>query len=329
MDWAATDRPAGTGSPIGSATSDLHDRARGALLGAAIGDALAAPVEGAVGVTEAQLAGWMGSPRVLRYTGLTATLMTVGEHLADAVPHASLNEHRLADVLVRGRRRDPWRGYDMRPSTPSDSRPDFGALVRGAPAAVARAELGQVAALARSGATARRPGSADEDAAVVHAVAVGLALRADPGADVPVHPFIERIAVRVVSPEAERVLQDVRDLVRRSTPALASTSFGAARSVLATAAVALLAFLRGSDDFADAMGFALRVDGRTGPVSAMTGAMAGARFGASGIPVVWLAPVGERPTPQRARGCTGERADRRVSPVSTPPRRRRRLVTPG
>lgn len=85
------------------------------MLGAAIGDALATPVEGAVGITEAQLSGWTRSRRVLRYTGLTATLITVGEHLAAADPHTPFDEQSLAEALVQNRRQAPWRRYDTMP----------------------------------------------------------------------------------------------------------------------------------------------------------------------------------------------------------------------
>ncbi|MBW0114547.1 ADP-ribosylglycohydrolase family protein [Pseudonocardia sp. KRD-169] len=190
------------------------------MLGAAIGDALAAPVEGAVGVTEAQLSAWTRSRRVLRYTGLTATMLTVGEHLAAADPHAPLDEQSLLEALVQNRRRAPWRWCDtmpgqasqatglptMRPSASAGSAGDIGGAVGVTMCAVARAELGprRGARRARTGRRARpvrrhpdptRPGIVDEDAAVAHATAVGQAMRTDPAVAAAVHPFVERIAV--------------------------------------------------------------------------------------------------------------------------------------
>lgn len=340
VDVTAMKRMPVTGSPISAgAMSALQDRAWGVLLGAAIGDALAAPVEGAVGITEAQLVAWTRSPRVLRYTGLTATLIALAGQIAVANPHGPLDEQRLTEVLTRTRKQEPWRGYDTEsgllswsrgPHDPDASRPagsggGLGAVVGVAPAAVARPKLDQVASLARSGVAPTRTGVVDDDAGVTHAVAVALAMRSDPVGAVAVHAFLERVAVRVVSIEAERSLQDVRDLARRCTPAEVSAAFGRPESVLATVSQALLAFLRGSGGFADAMDFALRVHGRTGPVAALTGAMAGGRYGASGIPVAWLARLenaSRLTTLADALLCTRIAAERTTDGARSP-------VTPG
>ncbi|MEX0791209.1 MAG: ADP-ribosylglycohydrolase family protein, partial [Actinomycetota bacterium] len=86
----------------------LISRVRGALLGAAVGDALGAPFEGAHTVSPAGLARLKQDPGPLRYTDDTATTIAVAESLIQC---NGFDGPMMAKRLAAGYFAEPWRGY--------------------------------------------------------------------------------------------------------------------------------------------------------------------------------------------------------------------------
>jgi hypothetical protein len=83
----------------------LQDRFRGALLGAAIGDALGAPFEGAPTVDPDDLNGLLERPGPLRYTDDTHMTLGMSESLVEC---GGFNGPHLAETFARNLESEPW-----------------------------------------------------------------------------------------------------------------------------------------------------------------------------------------------------------------------------
>ncbi|WP_214371419.1 ADP-ribosylglycohydrolase family protein [Pseudonocardia sp. H11422] len=290
----------------------LIDRARGALLGAACGDALGAPFEGSRDVRPDELAEWVGSDRLLRYTDDTAMLLALGEYLVALPPGRPVDEQQLVEVFARAWQREPWRGYGAGPpriftlvldgmswseaaGASFSGRGSFGngGAMRVAPVAVAESDLGQVAAQARASARTTHGHLLGQEGAVLQAGAVALALASPPGEPLAVHGVLDRLGELVAAAEYQDKLEIVRRLVDHGTPEEAADELGNDVTAVASVPTALLAFLRHPDSCVDAIGFAIRAGGDTDTIAAMAGAIAGARNGATSIPLDWFARLEE------------------------------------
>ncbi|WP_219420264.1 ADP-ribosylglycohydrolase family protein [Pseudonocardia nigra] len=131
--------------------------------------------------------------------------------------------------------------------------------------------------------------------AVVHAAAVALALHAPLRAPLSVPSFLDGLGAFLEPGEFAEELEEVRKFAGWVTPHLAAGHLGTVRPDLSQVAMSLLAFLRHPNSFVDAVEFAVRMGGATNVVAAMTGAVAGARHGASRIPLGWLARLENGP----------------------------------
>ncbi|WP_019806243.1 ADP-ribosylglycohydrolase family protein, partial [Saccharomonospora halophila] len=88
------------------------DRARGLLLGLALGDALGAPFEGHPDVTEADILAVERGDRPLTYTDDTALALVLAGHLARRLgTDPALDSDTLASEFAEAWRREPDRGY--------------------------------------------------------------------------------------------------------------------------------------------------------------------------------------------------------------------------
>jgi hypothetical protein len=124
----------------------------------------------------------------------------------------------------------------------------------------------------------------------------------------------------VETDELRRRLAAVEDLLSEPPPEPArvatrlGTSSAGAESVPAAIYAACAA-----EDFASAVGFAVRCGGDTDTIGAMAGAIAGARHGAEAIPKRWLDPLEDGPrgrshVERLAADLVGEAADRSEGP---------------
>ncbi|TVR30487.1 MAG: ADP-ribosylglycohydrolase [Nitriliruptor sp.] len=89
------------------------DRARGVLLGLALGDALGAPFEGRSQIAGAQVAAWIDAREPLRWTDDTHMALTLARHLVDD-PQLD-DPEALGTAFARAYAREPWRGYGSGP----------------------------------------------------------------------------------------------------------------------------------------------------------------------------------------------------------------------
>jgi poly(ADP-ribose) glycohydrolase ARH3 len=271
----------------GSSGALREDRARGALLGTFVGDALGMPYEGAhpraiPAVLE------MVDARLGRgtYTDDTQMMIALAESLlrCDVVDPEDLARSFRAH-------HDPARGYgagttrvfelwEQGDSVDEAARRVFagqgslgnGAAMRVAPVAVRFADDDVLLAThASRSARVTHAHPVGIDGAVVQAAAVAAALNDQ-------DPLPAAIAAARTREIRERLLE-----IRGSTaigPSATSSAEGSVPAAIAAAA--------GADGFEEAVTKAIRAGGDTDTVGAMAGAIAGARFGAAAIPARWL-----------------------------------------
>ena len=279
------------------------DRARGVLLGLALGDALGAPFEGRSQVTGAQVAAWIDAREPLRWTDDTHMALTLARHLVD---DPGLDDPEAMGVaFARAYAREPWRGYGSGPpqvfamveqglgfeeaaGTLFGGSGSFGngAAMRVAPvgllpAATDPREAARLAA-AQARVTHTHPDAID-GATVVAGVIAGLIDR---------DRVDENAIVRVVSavngwlspgPVRDR-LTDVLDVVGSGgAAAMAASRCGTGVAAAESVPAAIAALLGGGDPLwvvTTAIGFG----GDTDTIAAMAGAMASAARGLEHLP---------------------------------------------
>ncbi len=289
---------AGGGSPL------LRDAFLGSLLGTAIGDALGRPVKGwsasRIAREHGQVGEMLGHPRG-RYTEDTEMMIVLAEWLLE-------EQHPDGESLARRfrDRYDPDRDYGrtttdvMRRLRAGESWETAGEH------AFARGSFGNGAAARIAPCALRFHREPDELARVVdvsawvtHSHPLGVAgalLQARQIALVlestgePLDPLSLVVNLRsaTTSIEFRQKLRAVEEcLERRSPPKIVRDRLGANATALGSVPTALFCFLSHPESFEDAVAFAVNLGGDADSVGAMTGAIAGARHGASAIPARW------------------------------------------
>jgi poly(ADP-ribose) glycohydrolase ARH3 len=281
-----------------------RDRARGVLLGLALGDALGAPFEGRSQITGAQVEAWIDASEPLRWTDDTHMALTLARHLVDEP--ALDDPEALGAAFAHAYLLEPWRGYGSGPPQVFamveqglrfeeaagrlfDGSGSFGngAAMRVAPVGLLPAAKDPREAARLAAAQARVTHTNPDAIAGASVVAQVIASLLDRGR---VH---EDTIVGVVRAVTERLspgpvrdrLTDVIDVVASGGSAATAaercgTGVAAAESVPAACA----ALLAGGDDVLEAVATAIRFGGDTDTIAAMAGAMAGAAFGLEAMP---------------------------------------------
>jgi poly(ADP-ribose) glycohydrolase ARH3 len=318
----------------GIATSTL-DRIRGCILGAVIGDAFGAPLEGA---SPAGL-GSLVERRMLGrepwgYTDDSAMLIATAESLSAAGTIEPVSLLRALDAryepargfgrgmkmaLAAFRSGTPWEQC-ARAAWPEGSRGN-GAAVRIAPVALARWPTRE--AFASAVAIATRVTHAHPDAlafARFQASAIAIILEApsllsDPPA------FHGELVARLapMPPLLAAKLDAIFDLVAHARPRSdAARVLGTSTLASESVAVALWSFVSAHASFTDAITGAALLGGDVDSICCLVGALAGALFGAEAIVGHWSAHLGhERPTKEELVAL----ADSLHSLLPRPPRR--------
>ncbi len=272
------------------------DRARAALAGVAVGDTLGARFEGRTGPFDPDLDGLSGP---LRYTDDTHMTIGLAEHL---VEQGGLVEAELTAHFARRFSQEPWRGYGPGPPRV------FAQVERGLPwEEASRSMYGGEGSFGNGGAmraapvgiwAARDPalaaGLGRRQAAVTHAhvlgkegaalIAAGVSLALEfygPAA------FLEGLRSVLESGAYEEALERVEVLLPDPDPAEVVEMLGNGIEAVRSVPTATCAFLA-SEDFREAVSFAIGLGGDTDTIAAMAGALAGARDGLSGIPGEWM-----------------------------------------
>jgi poly(ADP-ribose) glycohydrolase ARH3 len=288
----------------------------GSLLGTAIGDALGRPVKGwsasRIAREHGQVRDMLGHPRG-RYTEDTEMMIVLAEWLLEE-PH--LDGEGLARRLRA--RYDPDRDYGrtttdvMRRLRAGESwetagehafaRGSFGngAAARIAPCALhlhrETEELARVVEIATLVTHSHPLGVAG---ALLQARQIALVLEST-GKPLDPASFIVDLRSATTSIEFRHKLRTVEECLDRRAPRhVVRDRLGVNATALGSVPTALFCFLSQAESFEEALGYAIDLGGETDSIGAMTGAIAGARHGASAIPGRWKSVL-ER----GARGAT-------------------------
>lgn len=318
----------------------LQDGFRGALLGAFVGDALGAPVEG---LSPARLVREHGRVREMmpgrggpgRYTDDTQMMIAVAEWLLESDDH---DPGTLAARLVESY--DPARGYGqgttnvlrlLREGEPWQTaseaafpRGSFGngAAIRVAPCAVLEHRSPEaLVRLVEASALPTHSHPLGIAGALLQARQVAMALSSREERFDPIG-FVVSLRSATESVEFRHRLEAVEWLLERDADVdRVRTRLGANATALGSVATALYGFLANLGSFEDAVVWAVNLGGDTDSIGAMTGAIAGAYHGEHAIPERWLACLEEG---EKGASYVRSLADRLLERRLRPPGRQER-----
>jgi poly(ADP-ribose) glycohydrolase ARH3 len=281
---------------------DLRDRARGAMIGTLIGDALGRPFEGTPLGDLARLsraldhrvrtpAAWSHTDDGEMTLNLAQSIVEAGGVVEDRVLERLTEGADLARGYGKGTRAAfrVWRAQrSSRESAyaawPEGSRGN-GASVRVAPVAIFHVEAthDELCAAARRSALPTHAHLEAIAGAVVTALAIQTALR---GGD---RSAVLAAAREGASTDFAGRLDHVTEL-RGASHDTAARSIGHGVEAIESVPAALWAFAE-STCFADTVAGAVRLGGDTDSIGAIAGAVAGACYGASNVPREWRAAL--------------------------------------
>jgi poly(ADP-ribose) glycohydrolase ARH3 len=297
-------------------------RARGVLLGLALGDALGAPFEGRTRVARVEVEAWREAPAPLRWTDDTHMALTLARHLADD-PRLT-DAEGLGRAFARAYAAEPWRGYGAGPprvfamveqgwtfeaaaASLFDGAGSFGngAAMRVAPvgllpAATDRSEAAQLAEV-QARVTHTHPDAVD-GATVVAQVVAALLDADDVDAEV-VAEAVADVSARLADGPVRAGLAGVLEVARAGGDASVATRRRGTGVAAAASVPAAVAALLGGDDLLEVVTTATSLGGDTDTVAAMAGAMAGAAWGLTGVPVALLERLEARDELERLAGA--------------------------
>ena len=296
----------GQGNEPGRAAG-LGEKFRGALVGAAVGDALGAAFEGRPSVNPAELARLELEPGPLRYTDDTHMTLGMAQSL---VERGGFDGPHMAATFARNFEEEPWRGYGpgppqvfriLRQGVPWDQagRALFagggsfgnGAAMRVAPVAlIAFQDVERVASLARQTAVITHAHDLGVEGAVLQACAVAQALRQDPADGMDRGAFLDALRTHVRGPVYDQKLGQVERLLEPragSDREAVVAELGNAIEAFNSVPTAIYAFLRHAESFKEAVTYAISLGGDTDTIASMSGAISGAYLGAGAVPELW------------------------------------------
>ena len=293
--------------PITLDSPNLAEKFRGALVGAAVGDALGAQFEGRPYVDLDDIGRLTKEPGALRYTDDTHMTIGMAESL---VERGGFDGPHMAGVFARNFASEPWRGYGHGPpqvfrligqgvAWDQAGRSLFGgggsfgngAAMRVAPAALmAFPKMDRTCSLARKTAVITHTHELGIEGAVLQACAVGLALQRDPTAPLDTSMFLQQLNEYPTSPSFERTVWRLSELLERGGPPDRGTvvaELGNGVEALRSVPTAIYAFLRNNESYEAAVTYAIGLGGDTDTIACMAGAIAGAYLGIDAIPERW------------------------------------------
>ncbi|WP_200340986.1 ADP-ribosylglycohydrolase family protein [Rhodovibrio sodomensis] len=294
-----------------AASETLRDRAVGALLGCAVGDAI-----GELAFTHAskdRLQAAVARAQHLVYTDDTAMAIAVANALVeDGLIHAQA----LGDRFARGFQLEPWRGYGPGPpaifKTVAETGRAYeevarelyggegslgnGAAMRAAPLGVAYRDTERLPAACDTASAVTHAHPVGRDAALLVARAVGQAIEAAiEGRRIRPHALAQHLTDGCRSEEMRHKMQAVTDYLEAGAQAEAVAD-AVGRSVSAPESVpfAVYAFLATPDDFEACLDTAALHGGDRDTLAAMAGSIAGAYLGEPAIPAPWRSRIEHR-----------------------------------
>jgi poly(ADP-ribose) glycohydrolase ARH3 len=280
----------------------MRDRFRGALLGAAVGDALGAPFEGGPPVGLDRLARLDHEPGPLRYTDDTHMPLGMAESLLE---RDGFDGAHMAGVFARNFEAEPWRGYGPGPprvfrllregiAWDAAGRTLFGgsgsygngAAMRAVPAGLFHpGDPDRAAAIAAQAARITHAHPLGIEGAALQARAVAILV----GSESPPAPedLLRDLRAAARTDPFREALDRIPALPPEATPREIAHALGNGIEAHRSVPAALYAALRHPDSFAGAVTFAIALGGDTDTIACMAGALAGARLGESEIPARW------------------------------------------
>jgi poly(ADP-ribose) glycohydrolase ARH3 len=283
----------------------LRSKARGALLGVAIGDVLGAPFKGLTGHFRPDLAIVTQTTERLHYTEDTAMTIAVSESL---VRTPALDESDLARSMLHIWQAAKYRRYssdvaavfarieagerwsDVAPSL-FDGRGSagHGAAARVAPIPiVAAGRMDAVLDMARRSARVTHAHPLAIEGAALQAAAIAVAYGTPAGDPMSANLFLDRLSTLGIGPDYSKALATVRDLARGGDPDDVAGRLGSGSDALATVPSALASFLLARGSFVETVEFAVAIGGDSDSIAAMAGSLVAAHRGADTIPPHWL-----------------------------------------
>jgi len=281
----------------------IREKYRGAILGAAIGDALGSVYEGTPRPVPEEIEHLLTDPHDLRYTDDTAMTIAMAESL---IARSALDQEHMAETFAAAYWAEPGRGTGGGPAWIWEEMMNGkswrhvaaalydggsfgnGGAMRVSPAALfAAPDLDAVAAVAVGSARITHAHPLGMEGAEHQAVAVALALGSDPGTALDTTAFIETLLSRVRSEEFFTALRAVAELIPAGQRDEAVHRLGHGVSAVQAVPVAIWCFLRNPESFLDTALCAISVGGDTDTIASMACAISGARLGESAIPEIW------------------------------------------
>jgi poly(ADP-ribose) glycohydrolase ARH3 len=285
----------------------IREKYRGAILGAAVGDALGSVYEGTPRLVPEEIEHLLTDPHDLRYTDDTALTIAMAESL---IGRSAFDRDHMAETFAAAYWAEPGRGYGVGPPLifeqmmngkswrhASLSLYDGGSFGNGgamrvSPAALfAAPDLDAVAAVAAGSAQITHAHPLGMEGAEHQAVAVALALASDPEIPLDTTAFIETLLSRVRSEEFHTALREVAELIPSGERDEAVPRLGHGVRAVQAVPVAIWCFLRNPESFVDTALCAITVGGDTDTIASMACAISGARLGESAIPEIWRARI--------------------------------------
>jgi len=282
----------------------LRDRFQGTLMGVAIGDGLGAPFEGTPCVRPEAVRDVLAQTGALRYTD--DAHMTLGV-AASLVARRGFDGAHMAETFARNFEAEPWRGYGagpprvfrlLRQGVPWDraGRTLFGgsgsfgngAAMRVAPVALAYfQDPDRAACVAKQTALITHTHELGVEGAVLQARAIAHLVALTESEPFDPAGFVDLLASSAASAVYREKLRAIKQLLPDVPPEAAARRVGNGIAAHEAVPAALYAFVRHPDSFPEAVSCAIRLGGDTDTIASMTGALAGAKLGASAIPVRW------------------------------------------
>lgn len=294
----------------------LKSRFRGAMLGAALGDALGAPFEGWPPLIDLSIESLNRSAEELRFTDDTHMMIGMAQSL---VACRAFSGQQMAQTFAENFAAEPWRGYGSGPPQVFEALSQGvpwhraaeslyggegsygnGAAMRVVPAALfALPDASRVADLARQSAMITHTHPLAIDGAVTQACGVA-AIVAGFRNEISHTEYLRwQLPSFVKCNEFRRAFTQIDHLLPTATAAQVVRHLGNSVEAVRSVPTALLSYLRSPDSFVEVVRFAISLGGDTDTIASMAGALCGARVGEEGLPARWLDSL-ERATEIRA-----------------------------
>lgn len=294
-----------------AASDTLRDRAIGALLGCAVGDAI-----GELAFThtsKARLQAAVEGAQRLVYTDDTAMAIVIANALVeDRLIHAQA----LGDRFARAFQLEPWRGYGPGPpkifKTVAETGRAYeevarelyggegslgnGAAMRAGPLGVAYRDTDQLANACDTASAVTHAHPVGRDAALLVARAVGQAVEAGlEGRRLRPQAMAQDLTDGCRTEEMRHKMQAVTDyLGEGAEPEAVADTVGRNISAPESVPFAIYAFLAAPDDFEVCLDTAIFHGGDRDTLAAMAGSVSGAYLGEHAIPEPWRSRLEHR-----------------------------------